>query len=278
MLLAAALLAAPDLLQKGAEAMRAGRFAEAERIYRQLVKGSPADPRLRLNLGLALHSGKKYSEAAPELERYLKANPQPGPVYLLLGAARLKLAQPCDAIAPLERARTWQASADVLEALGDAYAGCQRPLQAAETWRLLWRRNPAEAKYARAAARAYWQALEYREAKPLYGGIERKHDQDPHFLYEYGDTLARLEGGDAGLPYLERAVQIAPDLLPARGALGRVLMELNRAAAALPHLEAAVAVDPALLLPLSRAYRAAGRLEEAARAEAEYRRRVGGQN
>jgi predicted Zn-dependent protease len=55
--------------------------------------------------------------------------------------------------------------------------------------------------------------------------------------------------------------------------LGRALLDLDRADEAIPHLEAAVKVDPALLLPLSRAYKAKGRAEDAARAEAEYRRR-----
>jgi hypothetical protein len=70
----------------------------------------------------------------------------------------------------------------------------------------------------------------------------------------------------------------APDLLPARGALGRALLELGRAAESVPHLEAAVPADPALLLPLSRAYKATARAEDAARAEAEYRRTMSGRN
>ena len=87
-----------------------------------------------------------------------------------------------------------------------------------------------------------------------------------------------MDGADAGLPLLQRAVEAAPDLIPARGALGRVLMELGHAAESIPHLEAAAPMDATLLLPLSRAYRATGRTTDAARAEAEYRRKVGSQN
>ncbi len=36
--------------------------------------------------------------------------------------------------------------------------------------------------------------------------------------------------------------------------------------------------DPAFLLPLSRAYRAVGRTQDAARAQADYRAKVGSQN
>ena len=73
-------------------------------------------------------------------------------------------------------------------------------------------------------------------------------------------------------------MEAAPDLIPARGALGRVLMELGLAAESIPHLEAATSTDATLLLPLSRAYKATGRASDAARAETEYRRKVGSQN
>jgi predicted Zn-dependent protease len=269
------LLASPDLLKQGAEAMRAGRFAEAERIYRQLVRESPEDPLLRLNLGLALNSAKKYNGALPELERYLKSNPKPGPVHLVTGSALLKLGRSCEAVKPLEAAQQWQASPKVLVELGDAYAGCKRYLDAAGIYARLSQTRPGELKYEWAAARAYWQAREYGLARPRYAAMERKLDSDPRFLYEYGDILARVEGPETGLPYLERAVRAEPNLVTARGALGRALMDLNRAAEALPHLEVAAPADPALLLPLSRAYKALGRVEEGVGAEAEYRRRVG---
>jgi uncharacterized protein HemY len=66
----------------------------------------------------------------------------------------------------------------------------------------------------------------------------------------------------------------APDLAPARGALGRAMVEGERYADAVPHLKAAAPTDATLLLPLSRAYKALGKKEEAAATEAEYRRKV----
>jgi superkiller protein 3 len=274
-----ALAATPqELSEQGARAMREGRFADAERIYRRMAELSPGDPRWRLNLGLALHSGGQYKEAIGEFERYLKANPKPGPAHLMLGVAFLKLDQPCEAIVPLEKARRWQANAQTLVELADAYNGCKRFLDAARLYRDAARLTPEDARLTRAGARAFWQAREYQEARPLFAAVESRYSTDAGFLYEYGDTLARIAGGEEGLRYLEKAAQAAPDLLPARGALGRVLLELGRAAESVPHLEAAAPADPALLLPLSRAYRATGRTEEAARAEVDYRRRIGGRN
>jgi predicted Zn-dependent protease len=274
MKLAAFLMAAAafgqDLSQQGAAAMREGRFEEAERIYRQMLKQTPGHPGVRLNLGLALHSGGKHAAAISELEAYLKANPAPGPVYLVLGAAQLKLGRFCEAIAPIERARKWQASEHVLTELGDAYQGCKRYSDAARTY--------AAAGQPRAAARAYWQAREYADARPLYESLSKAHESDPEFLYEYGDTLARVAGAAAGIPALQRCVAIEPGLTPARGALGRALLDTGRAEESIPHLAAAAPADVTLLMPLSRALKAAGRPEEAARVEAEYRKKLTGQN
>ncbi len=269
---------AQDLSQQGVQAMRESRFADAERIFRELIKQSPQDPRLRMNLGLALHSGGKYPEAIVEFDRFLKAMPQPGPAHLMAGVARLKLNKWCDAVPLLEKARQWQSSNQVLVELGDAYNGCKRFSDAGKTYRAAALADPNDKRLPRAAARAFWEAREYTEAQPLYASLEASFSADPKFLYEYGDTLARASGAAAGLPYLEKAVRAEPTLVSARGALGRALLELDRAADSVPHLEAAVPTDPSLLLPLSRAYKKTGRVQDAARVEAEYRRALSGQN
>jgi superkiller protein 3 len=338
MMAAALLLFLQSLSQQGSEAMRQGRFAEAEKIFRQLVKEHPTEVRLRMNLGLALHSAGKYSQAIPEFTAFLRSFPQPGPTHLLLGVARLKLREYCDAVEPLESARKWQQSAQVLVELGDAYFGCGKYAAAAETFealgplpkglqgaglsyarlgradlakaafdrlaslpptaelhelqaevRTLEGRHedavtelqaaaalaPADSRIQRLLARALWRAGRYDEASRHYAELAPRWEHDPEFLYERGDTLVRTEGADTGLPLLEMAVRAAPNLLSARAALGRALVQAGRPKQAIAHLEAAVGQDPALLLPLSRAYRAAGRREDAARAEKEFRDRVG---
>ena len=157
--------------------------------------------------------------------------------------------------------------------LGDAYYGCKQFLNAAGAYRGASRLAPGDTRLIRAGARAFWQAREYKDARPLYAASESRYAAEADFLYEYGDTLVRVDGPEAGLAYLEKAVKAAPNMAPAHGALGRALLALDRAADSIPHLEAASPTDPALLLPLSRAYKATGRLEEAARVEAEYRQK-----
>jgi tetratricopeptide (TPR) repeat protein len=335
------LLMQASLSQQGAQAMREGRFTDAQRIYRELLKENPDEVRLRMNLGLALHSAGDYTAATREFDTYLKVYPKPGPVHLLLGVARLKLRQPCEAIPPLERAKEWQSSAQVLVELGDAYFGCRRYAEAARTFEQLGptpkglqgaglsyarlgrqkeaqeafdrlaslpasaelhellsdvrtlegrhedalaeldnavKLSPNDSRLRRLRARGLWRTAKYDDARKAYEELADRWSHDPEFNFERGDTLVRTVGVEAGLPLLEQAVKAAPTLLPARAALGRALVQAGRAAEAIPHLEAGSTQDPTLLLPLSRAYKAAGRADDAARAEKEYRLRVSAQN
>lgn len=281
MIIFAALLLLQDLAvlsSQASQAMREKRFADAAQIYRRIAVQDPANPMWRFNLGLALSSGGEYQAALAELNVFLKARPEPGPGHLLVGLAKLKIDQPCEAIEPLEKARQWQASAMVLTELGDANQGCQRWEAAAGAYQAAAKVAPKDTRLARQAAHCWWMARQYDKARPLFASVADGFAEDAEFQYEFGDTLMRVQGAAAGLPRLERAVAAAPGLLAARGALGRALMELKRPADAIPHLEAAAPQDPALLMPLSQAYKAAGRAEDAARALTEYKQRVGGQN
>jgi predicted Zn-dependent protease len=238
--------------------MRSGRFAEAESLYRQLAKQQPNEAGWHGNLGLALHSQKKYSEAVVAIERSLVLRVSPG-LSTVLGIDYLKLNQPCKAIAPLQ-------TTDQQEALADAFYGCKRYADAARLFTKLGN--------TREAARSWWQARDYEQARPLYQKLTGNGAADPELAYEYGDTLLRVEGAEAAIPWLERA----GSLIEARAALGKAYVEAGRFAEAIPHLEGAVSADADLLLPLSRAYKATGRAAQAERALREYRKRQSAQN
>lgn len=232
---------------------------EAEAIYRRLVQQDPKNPGWHANLGLALHSQAKYRDAVAALERSLRLQPSSG-LSVVLGVDYLKLNEPCKAIAPLERT-------DRTDALADAYYQCKRYPEAARVY--------AKRDDVRNAARAWWQARDYAQAKPLYQNLAPKHGEEPDFAWEYGDTLLRAEGAEAAIPWLERAATI----VEGRAALGKAYVEVGRFADAIPHLADSAKLDPDLLLPLSRAYKATGRAAEAERALSEYRKRQqSGQN
>jgi len=79
--------------------------------------------------------------------------------------------------------------------------------------------------------------------------------------------LKRDQYNDA-LPLAERAVQLAPNMYPARNVLGRVLLELGQIPRAVTELEAGVKLAPSspeMHFALARAYTRAGRKQDADR-------------
>lgn len=264
---------AAALSAQGAAAMRAERFGEAIEAYRALVKLEPQNARWRMNLGLALYSSQRYAEATPQFESYLSIHAQPSAIHLLLGLSYLKVKQPCKAIAPLEHARTWDATRSLVE-LADAYYGCGRFERAARAYAAALATPKRSPQLQRQAAHCFWQARLYHEAEPHFRALENRFGDDADFQYEFGDTLTRIAGPAAGLPYLERAVTLQPTHLPARGEFGKALIAVGRHGDAIAHLQAGAQADPALLLPLARALRQIGQTAEAERVLADYRRRM----
>lgn len=263
------------LSSQGAAAMRERRWNDAVRIYSEAAAKDPATAEWRLNLGLALSYAGRHRESTEELGRFLKVRPAPGPAHFVSGLGMLKMGRHCDAIPMLETARKWRSSAEVLIELGDAYQGCKRWEQAGAAYELALKANPRDKRIPRQLAHCWWMARRYDKAAPVFRSVETEHSGDGEFLFEYGDTLVRSEGPEAGLALLEKAVAMTPRMVAARGALGRALADLGRHAEAIPHLEIAAKQDPAALLALSRAYRAVGRAEDAARTEKEYKAELG---
>jgi tetratricopeptide (TPR) repeat protein len=88
------------------------------------------------------------------------------------------------------------------------------------------------------------------------------------------EQMKRSNYADA-LPLAEKAVELAPNLMAARNALGRALLENGQTERAIQELEAGVKLapdSPQMQFALARAYTRAGRAEDAARARAEFGR------
>jgi predicted Zn-dependent protease len=263
-----------SLSQNGAAAMREQRFADAEKAYRQLQKREPSNPMWRMNLGVVLHSAGRYAEALRELEAFVKIKAEPNPAYLLIGVSHLRLGQYCQAIPPLKIARQWNAQRAILD-LADAHRGCGEHELAARAYEAAVPFATADEQLlVRQAAHEYWLARSYADAKRLLQSIALHFADNPEFNFEYGDALVRTEGPEHGLKYLLKSAGAGPDRYAARAEAGKALLAVGRTQEAIPHLEAGSRADATVLLPLSRAYRALGRTEDAMRTEAEYRSKL----
>jgi tetratricopeptide (TPR) repeat protein len=111
--------------------MSEGRFDDAVRIYKELLRTLPDEPGVLMNLGMALAMGGHEAEALAPLERAVKLKPDLIPAHLFLGSSYLALGKADRAVVPLERA----VAARPLEIeqrrmLAQAYAAVGRPVDA----------------------------------------------------------------------------------------------------------------------------------------------------
>src|SRR5579884_3338266 len=129
--------------QQAKSLMASHRFEDAIPIYRELVKSAPGNPGLLFNLGLAEHMAGRESESIPHFEAVLKSQPNFVPALVSLGAARLALNQPEQAVSPLRRAVAKDsANRDARGMLADALAASGHFDQAAEQYRKLTDLSP----------------------------------------------------------------------------------------------------------------------------------------
>lgn len=127
--------------------MIAGDYRQAAALYGELVRALPANPDLRMSLGVALESSGRYREAIAAFREVLKAKPEFAPALVFTGAAYGKLGEPAIAIPPLERAlRLEPSNAIALLELGDAYLQTSRIRQAVDIFERLTAIQPGAPK------------------------------------------------------------------------------------------------------------------------------------
>ena len=107
--------------------------------------------------------------------------------------------------------------------------------------------------------------------------FKREIDNSPnHLLARLGiaGTLSAT-APRAALPYAEQAVKLAPEMAEAHFLLGSILLGLDQAGRAVAELEFARRKEPdqaRIYFPLSKAYAAVGRSQDAARARRTFAR------
>ena len=119
--------------QQAQELVAAGKLDEAIRIYRDLVRASPNNPVLLLNLSVAEYTAKHYREAMVHAAAALQLQPDLLPARLFLGASHLELGEFTAAIDSLEllvAANPRERNGRVM--LGEALLGAGQPAAAVD--------------------------------------------------------------------------------------------------------------------------------------------------
>lgn len=224
---------------------RAGRVAEAENIYRQVLAADPQNFDARHLLGTAMLQLRRPDEAVDHLMAALAIRPESPYTYNNLGEA-------CRALDDLDGARAAfetaiAQKADCFEAhnnLGNVYQKEDRVADAEACFLRAIAINPS---YPEAHVnlgnilkdRGEWEAAiaEYERAidfRPAYAAA----------LNNLGNALRSQRKLEEALPYFEQAVEADPDYAQARVNLGQVLLGIGARNEATKHFDRALEIDP----------------------------------
>ena len=262
-----------DSLQQAMAHHRSGRLADAERLYREILRDSPGHPDALHLLGLVAAQAGAYDDALGLIEAAIRSNAGVSAYHGSLGDLAVRAG--C-----MDRAETAYRSAlcidprlyGALSSLGNLSTSRRRFDEAGRYYMRALTIAPqfAEAHFnfgilleqrgdLEAAAGRYHEALRYRPAFP-------------DALYNLGNLVDRLGDKAGARRAYEQALSLAPGFAKARGNLGIVLLDLGDPDAALGLIAAAPEMTPDLWDVRADVLTRLGRLGEAADA---YRTAIG---
>ncbi|HWZ62310.1 MAG TPA: tetratricopeptide repeat-containing glycosyltransferase family protein [Steroidobacteraceae bacterium] len=233
------------LLERGMALHRAGRLAEAERVYKEALRQNPDDWRAHLSLGGAQLAQRRISEALASFDATLALQPQCVDAHHGRGMALQQLQRSAAALASFDAALALAPqSAELCNSRGNALRRLQRLPEALASYERALALQPQLA-LAHSNRGLVLQALgRYRDAAESY---ERALALQPNFAEAHnnlGAVQSELGEPAAALASYRRALELRPALTGAHGNLGNALRDLERPAEALAEFERALLEAP----------------------------------
>lgn len=135
-------------------------------------------------------------------------------------------------------------------------------VEAVKHWQAALTFSPNDAYIKEQLAISLFQSADLDRARELFQELLASHPESSELNYYLGDILLKSQKPAEALPFLHKAVNHDPALLPAHASLARTYLALGQADKAIPHLKAALLVDEdgSLHYELGRAYQAHGQL------------------
>jgi predicted O-linked N-acetylglucosamine transferase (SPINDLY family) len=226
---------------------KAGRLAEAERLYRQVCAADPNHAGSFHRLGVVAHQLGR-PDAVELLKRAVTLQPDIAEVHNDLGNVLGALGQFVQAASCFERAAVLKPDfADAHYNRGLALGNLGRFAEAAGCFQRVLALNPQSAlarvhlgHALRAQGRREDAVVHYRHAAALMPDSAGAHNNLANALMELGQT-------DAALAHFDQAIALAPDFAPAHYNRGIALRGQSRFADAAASFERAAAIKPDFL-------------------------------
>ena len=227
--------------------MGTGRFAEAEPFIAKAISINPESDAAYYNFGLILKRLNKPGEALQQFNKALSLNPAVAETWNNRGTVFNDQKQYADAIADFDRAILMKPSySEAYANKGKSLSGLKRYDDALSAYERALSLNPglAEAWLGRGIASA-----ELKRFDEAFGAFDRALALKPDLAEAWlgrGQVFNRVARFDDAFAAYDKALLLKPDLAEAWLGRGTVLDELKRCAEAFANYEKALALKPDL--------------------------------
>jgi tetratricopeptide (TPR) repeat protein len=256
---------------------RAGRWAEAEGVYRQILVRIPDNVVVMHQLGILLaQQESRREEAVQLLTRVVQLQPNNAEAHNDLGNALRDVGRLNEAATALSRAVALKPELALAHAnLGNVLRDLGRLDEAIEG---LGRAIQIKPDFAAAYSNLGNALFDKGQMENAVGAFRRAIQLDPGFAAAHsnlGVALESLHRSEEAAAAFQRAIELAPDYAEAHSNLGRSLESLGRLDAAIAAHERAVQLKPDLAPLLCNLGNALQNNKQVERAIAVLRRAVG---
>jgi tetratricopeptide (TPR) repeat protein len=220
-------------------------FFNNETLWTYTVERNPASATAHNNLGAALTSAGKKSEALVQFRKAVHLQPDFPEAQDNLGAALMQEGRPSEAIGPLERGL--QLKPDnvlTLNNLASALAQTGRLPEAIERFQQALRIDPNDALLRDNLANALLLTGHVPEAMDQLAQSLRINPNVAATYYVLGGALMKAGRTAEAIDRFQQALNIDPNFLPARNNLGTALIQAGRISEAIEQYQKVLGIDP----------------------------------
>jgi len=234
-----------EQFQKGVEALKSGRLAEAEKKFQQVLAAPGGDSEfVRRNLGIVYQQRGDHAKAADQFRQAVRQSPNDAAHRALLGVSLLALGK--EAVEQLKNAVELDpGNGDVRLQLALAYETAGDTPNLVEQLREMRQRDPQEPEHAYRLGKAYvdlaaWSTRQMMQSDP----------RSPRVFQMLGENYLVQGNLELAERNLIRAAELAPNVPGVHWALAQLYIRKGNKVAALREIDRELAAVPGSLMAL----------------------------
>lgn len=265
----------------GASYLQLGEFAAAIPPLEKALEEHPTDHNARLALAEAFLEDRRYEQAVHQFQRLSEILPDNPMIWYRLGHCYDKLSQQ----EPGQRQHYRELAQQAYNRLDQLPPSLESRIHAAELldtssewmeaakqWRKAVEFAPHDNRARKGLAWTLFRARDYKSALEVIESMRKDGLNCAVLNFLTGGCWLNLGRPKKSIPYLEKAIAADSHFLPAKAALGQVLLQTGKAREAIPFLRAALSVDEdgTIHFQLYRAYAISGQAKAAKQVLSDY--------